>query len=68
MRILHETDLAALELLIDRYSIAAVLMAVSEISSAKAEHVATDWQDAQTAKLWTDVAFKVGEMAEKVTV
>ena len=42
----------ALEALIDASSLAAVVDSLSAIAGAKAEHVASAWQDASTAKAW----------------
>jgi hypothetical protein len=45
-----------LEELIDRYGIADVLHCLMRICDAKAEHVASNWQDASLAKRWAKLA------------
>lgn len=41
-----------LETLIDRNGLAAVLSALSQICSDKAEHLRSNWQDEASAKEW----------------
>lgn len=57
---LSEKELFELEMLIDRRGISDVLMAISEICGAKAEHIAHAWQDASLAKRWATVEGAVG--------
>lgn len=45
-----------LEAMIDRVGIANVLYALEHICDAKAEHLATNWQDASSAKVWAQRA------------
>jgi hypothetical protein len=52
---LSEQQLTDLEALIDSRGIDQVLMAVSEICGHKAEHIATNWQDASLAKRWANL-------------
>lgn len=49
-----------LESAIDRWGIDTVLMAISEICGAKAEHIAHHWQDAGLAKRWAVIEGKLG--------
>ena len=48
--------LGHLEQAIDDYSLRAVLDALHGICYAKAEHIRTEWQDAQTARAWEHAA------------
>lgn len=41
-----------LERMVDSFDLAGVIDALADICEAKAEHVATAWQDTRTAKLW----------------
>jgi hypothetical protein len=41
-----------LESIIDGSTLADVLNAISEICYEKADHIRTNWQDANTAKVW----------------
>jgi hypothetical protein len=52
--------ITSLEKLIDRHGIADTLIALSEICGAKAEHIATNWQDAHLAKRWATVEGAIG--------
>jgi hypothetical protein len=51
-----------LEMLIDRHSLADVLMALAHIAREKEEHITINWQDRATAKPW-DRAAKVLDKA-----
>ena len=42
----------ALEALVDASNLTAVVQALSEICDAKAEHIATNWQDDPLARAW----------------
>jgi hypothetical protein len=46
-----ETE-AALEAMVDKFGLAAVLNGLSCICSAKADHIEENWQDKRTAKAW----------------
>jgi hypothetical protein len=54
-----------LERLIDQRGIADVLMALSEICGAKAEHIAVNWQDAHLAKRWATLEGAIGVIVPK---
>lgn len=56
-------DVLAIEHLIDRYSLPEVLYAVAYICGAKAEHLATNWQDAHSAKSWMRACIKIDALA-----
>jgi len=53
-------ELEQLESLIDSAGLNSVLMALSEICGAKAEHIATNWQDAHLAKRWATLCGAIG--------
>jgi hypothetical protein len=56
----HEKD--DLEQMIDRHGLAAILEAVSDICSAKADHLRSNWQDAESAKVWDSDAKKISKV------
>jgi hypothetical protein len=45
-----------LERLIDLTDLAAVIDALADVAGAKAEHIATNWQDTSSAKVWDHAA------------
>jgi hypothetical protein len=51
-----------IEALIDAAGAAAVLVAVANICGEKAEHIASNWQDANLAKRWTKLGGKVDDI------
>jgi hypothetical protein len=55
-----EQEALDLETLIDRRGIEQVLQQISEICGAKAEHIASNWQDAALARRWRWVEGAVG--------
>jgi hypothetical protein len=57
----------ALEALIDQAGIELVLMALSEICGAKAEHIASNWQDTLLAKRWATLEGAIGCIVPKAT-
>jgi hypothetical protein len=59
---------AALEALIDRHSLADVLLDLAFIAAAKADHIRENWQDSVTAKNWDKAARICDKAAAKVTV
>ena len=60
MRDLNKTECDDLEMLVDRCGLSSVLMALSEICGSKAEHIATNWQDASLAKDWATLEGRIG--------
>ena len=53
-------DLADLiEQQIDRYSLTVVLDALEEICHGKAIHLASNWQDTSSAKVWSQAASRL---------
>jgi hypothetical protein len=57
-RDLNQSELAALEALIDAAGIEAVIQGLSEICGLKAEHIASNWQDTILAKRWAHWAWR----------
>ena len=49
-----------LEALIDTYTLADVLTAISDICYGKAEHLRSNWQDENAARVWQNTARRVG--------
>ena len=62
---LNEQELYELENLVDRRGVDSVLMALSTICGAKAEHIAHNWQDASLAKRWATLEGAVGVIVPK---
>lgn len=65
MRETHMRDLTAqekdqVEALVDGCGLSSVLMALSEICGEKAEHVATNWQDAALTRDWATACGRIG--------
>jgi hypothetical protein len=56
----------ALERLIDATNLAAVVFALDVIAGAKADHIATNWQDTTTAKVWNKAAHELAIVARKI--
>jgi hypothetical protein len=61
-------DLEALEALVDKYDLKNVLNALVEICHGKAEHLAANWQDPVSAKLWTDAGRRIDAARAKIYV
>jgi len=49
------------ERLIDKYNLADVLLMVSDICSAKSDHISVDWQDEGLSRKW----MKAGQVVRK---
>jgi hypothetical protein len=62
-----EQELHDLERLVDRRGIEQVLQQISELCGAKAEHIASNWQDAALARRWCTVEGAVGVASTKAT-
>jgi hypothetical protein len=62
-----EQEAHDLETLIDRRGVEQVLQQISEICGAKAEHIASNWQDAGLARRWATVEGAVGIASTKAT-
>lgn len=67
MRDLTGIETVDLEKLVDSCGLSSVLMALSEICGAKAEHIATNWQDAQLAKDWATLEGAIGCIVPRAT-
>jgi hypothetical protein len=66
-RDLDQEELAELEALVDTAGIEAVLQGLSEICGAKAEHIASNWQDTLLAKRWATLEGALGVASTKAT-
>lgn len=56
MAIISHEECVSLEQLIDRVGVADVLSCIAEIATAKAAHVAENWNDTRLARAWTMIA------------
>ena len=50
---MDEDDVRGLESYVDKYGLQEVLSKLSYICGEKATHIAENWQDTKTAKVWT---------------
>jgi hypothetical protein len=66
-RVLTQSELAALEALIDAAGMEAVIQGLSEICGLKAEHIAHNWQDTILAKRWATLEGALGVVSTKAT-
>lgn len=64
---LDATELKHFELLIDMRGIESVLIAISEICDAKAEHIQANWQDRPLAQQWATLCGAVGCIVPKAS-
>lgn len=49
---MNREDMMTLEGLVDRYSLLDVIEALAEMTSEKADHLRTNWQDERGARAW----------------
>jgi hypothetical protein len=56
----------AIEALVDASSLEAVVNALANVAAAKAEHIASNWQDATTAKVWDRAARELDKAVGKI--
>lgn len=63
-RELTNDETEALEKLIDKTDMGAVLRALAKICNDKAEHLATNWQDYETARYWDQLAGDLEKLSE----
>jgi hypothetical protein len=66
MRDLNQQEKDQIEALIDSCGLSSVLMALSEICGEKAEHIATNWQDAALAKCWAAAEGRIGVIVPSI--
>lgn len=55
-----------LEALVDKHGLANVLSALARICDEKAEHLAVNWQDTASAKVWAEDAEAIECISSKV--
>jgi hypothetical protein len=55
-----------LEAIIDRHGLSKVLFAMGEVCHLKAAHIAENWQDTKTAKVWEKDGMHLDVLAAKV--
>lgn len=58
----------ALETLIDAYSLSEVLHALECICFDKAEHLRSNWQDADTARVWERAGTRIASHANTISI
>lgn len=56
-----------LESLVDQHGMFGVLDALAKVADAKAEHIATNWQDIPLSKQWAHTAQAIDLTKEKFT-
>jgi hypothetical protein len=66
MRDLNQAERNWLEAAVDGAGLSSVLMALSEICGEKAEHIATNWQDTKTAKVWATAEGRIGVIVPSI--
>lgn len=67
-RDLNQNERDQIESIIDANSVKALLEALSDICGEKSEHVAANWQDATTARVWAYAAGVTGVASTDVNV
>jgi hypothetical protein len=65
---LSRDDEATLEGLIDRYGLAAVILALAGICWGKAEHIDTTWQDRDLSRAWQRAATLLDKQIEYAAI
>ena len=55
-----------LEGMVDKTNIATVLHALAYICQMKADHLESNWQDRETARVWTREAGKIAKLANQI--
>lgn len=55
-----------LEILVDKVGLSKALFLLAEICDGKAEHLRSNWQDANAAKEWTADARAIEKLAAKI--
>ena len=55
-----------LEIMIDKIGLSKALFLIAEICCEKAEHLQSNWQDANAAKEWTADARAIEKLAAKI--
>lgn len=63
----HNSNLDTIEAMIDRYGLSYVVDLVAEICSAKADHVASNWQDHVLERAWNANAGRLLGISAKLS-
>jgi hypothetical protein len=63
---LSETALENFEKLVDHYSLENIVRALSHICSEKSIHIAENWQDVRTAKVWMEHSKALDNVLKKI--
>lgn len=67
-RDLNQNERDQIESIIDATSVKALLEAISDICGEKSEHVASNWQDGTTSRVWAYAAGVAGVASTDVNV
>jgi len=62
-----DTILENMESMVDIRGIGATLELLAQVCYIKAEHVETNWQDKQAARVWIKIGKKIERLASKVS-
>ena len=57
-----------LETLVDMYDVRLVLEALAQVCDEKCDHIAKNWQDYTTAKVWGETARLIEKLADRIDV
>lgn len=57
-----------LEALIDAHDLQTVLNSIVRVCGEKADHLRTNWQDRQSARVWEDAGVKVMNVADTLNI
>lgn len=63
MQDLTNIDADAIEVMIDRFGLDAVLETVADIAREKADHIRVNWQDSINARSWDRIANRIDPIA-----
>ena len=63
MQDLNEPNADAIEVMIDRFGLEAVLETVADIARDKSDHIESNWQDHNLARSWNRIANRIDRTA-----
>jgi hypothetical protein len=56
----------ALEALVDRYGLSAVISQLANVCDDKSQHIASNWQDNVTARMWMNCVHILDRASDRV--
>ena len=65
---MKQTEVDELEAMIDLENLASLLETISDICHAKAEHIASNWQDPYTAAPWRRAGVLIARLSQQVEI